>query len=210
MTITDILSFLRKPAAGSAALRIKLEEVTSALPDAEATVGRLATERASKLLDASDRELEAIEKAGADARRALDRLRAAREEIARRLDEAERDEARAALDAARAEAEKLAEATAERVRREYARAAKTIAALVAEIDVAERRVADVNEKMVAAGRLDDLLRPVEARAIPEPPEVRPEPFRLAACSLVPAPGFSGLGLARDRAEVAGFVAAQIG
>ena len=68
----------------------------------------------------------------------------------------------------------------------------------------------MNEKLVAAGRLDDLLRPVESRAIPEPLEVLPGPYRLGACSLVPAPGFDGLGVARDRAEFAGIVAAQLG
>lgn len=209
MHIHDIMSFLRKPASGSEALRSKLHEVEAAIPKAEAEAARLAADRAGKLLSADDREIERIERAEADARRSVDRLRAASEEIARRLSIVEADEAKAALDAARAEAEKLAEATAERVRREYARAAKTIAALVAEIDVAERRVAEVNEHLAAVGR-DDLLPPVEARAIPEPEHVLAGPFRLGACSLVPAPGFAGLGVARDRAEVAGFVSEVIG
>lgn len=210
MNITDVPSFLRKPASGSAALRAKLSEVAEAIPTADTEVARLASDRAAKLLSASDSEIEKIERAEADARRAVDRLRAAQEELTRRLDEAEREEARAALDAERAEAERVAAETAERVRRDYAKAARTIAGLVAEIEVAERRVAEVNAKLADAGRLDDLLKPVEARAIPEPPEVRPEPFKLGACSLVPALGFDGLGVARERAEMAGFVAAQLG
>lgn len=210
MNIHNILEFLRRPASGSEALRSKLAQIAEAIPQAEAEAARLASERAAKLLDATDRELEAIEKTHANARRAVDRLRAAHAELQRRLAVAEADEAGAALDAERAEAEKLAEATAERVRREYAKAAKTIAGLVDDLDKAERHVAEVNAKLANAGRFEDLLRPVEARAIPEPEEVRPEPFRLAACSLVPAPGFSGLGVARESGVWAGIVAAQLG
>lgn len=208
--IPNILSFLRTPATGSEALRAKFAEVAEAIPQAEAEAARLAAERSARLLDADDKTLEAVERAHADARRAVDRLRAAHAELQRRLAVAEAGEARTKLDAERAEAEKLAEATAEKVRREYAKAAKTIAGLVDDLDKAERAVATVNERLAAAGRFDDLIKPVESRAIPEPAEVRPEPFRLGACSLVPAPGFSGLGLARDRAEIAGMVAAQIG
>lgn len=210
MNITNILDFLRRPASGSAALRAKLDEVTNALPEAEATVARLAAERAAGLLDASDAALEKVERAHADARRAVDRLRAAQEELTRRLDEAEREEARAALDAERADAERLAAETADRVRRDYAKAAKTIATLVAETDVAERRVAEVNAKLEAAGRFNEMVKPCESRAIPEPEHVLPGPYKLAACSLVPAPGFGGIGLARERAIVAGIVAAQLG
>ena len=208
--IENVLGFLRTAETGSEALRRKLQEVAAAIPDAEAEAARLAAERAAKLLSATEREIEQIERAEADARRAVDRLNAAREEIARRLSSAEADEAKAKLDSDRAEAERLAEATAERVRREYARAAKVIAGLVADLDVAEKAVVAVNARLEAAGRLDDLLRPVESRAIPEPAEVRPEPFKLYSASLPPAPGFGGLGLARDRAEVAGIIAAQLG
>lgn len=207
--IPNVLGFLRTPASGSDALRSKLAEIAEAIPQAEAEVSRLGADRASKLLTAPDREIEAIEKVEADARRAVDRLIAAREEIGRRLALAEAEEAKARLDADRADAEKIATETAERVRREYPKAARVISGLVDDLDKAERSVAAVNERLAAAGRLDDLLRPVEARAIPEPEEVRPEPFRLSACSLVPAPGFAGLGIARDRAEVAGIVAAMV-
>ena len=210
MSITNILDFLRRPASGSDALRSKLREVETAIPGAEAEAARLAAERAAKLLDASDRELEAIEKAGADARRTVDRLHAARDELARRLATAEADEARAKLDAEREAAERLAVETAEKVRRDYVKAARIIAALVDDLDVAEKAVSAVNDRLAAAGRFDDLLKPVEARAIPEPAEVRPEPFRLYAASLPPAPGFAGLGRARDQAEIAGFVAERIG
>lgn len=210
MTITEILSFLRKPATGSEALRAKLAEVAEAIPGAEAEAARLAAERSGLLLSASDREIEKIERAEADARRAADRLRAASEELTRRLAVAEADEARAVLDAEREAAERLAAETAERVRREYPKAARVISGLVDDLDKAERAVAAVNERLAAAGRFDDMLKPVESRAIPEPDHVLPGPFRLAACSLVPAPGFYGLGGARDRAEIAGIVADQMG
>ncbi len=208
--IENVLAFLRTPATGSAALKAKWSEVETAIPAAEAEAARLAAERAGKLLTADDREIERIEKAEADARRTLDRLRAAREELARRLSVAEAEEAKAALDADREAAEKLAVETAERVKREYTKAARAIAALVDAIEVAEKAVVAVNAKLSDAGRFDDLLKPVEARAIPEPAHVMPGPYKLAAASLPPAPGFSGLGLARDRAEVAGIVAAQLG
>lgn len=210
MSIPEILSFLRKPASGSAALRSKLAEVETAIPAAESTVARLAAERSSRLLDADDKALERIEADHASAVRSVDRLRAARDELSRRLAIAEADEARAALDRDRADAEKLATETAEKVRSQYVKAARTIAALVDDLDRAERRVAEVNAKLADAGRFDDLIKPVEARAIPEPDEVRPEPFKLYTASLPPAPGFAGLGLARDRAEIAGVVAAMVG
>jgi len=117
--INNVLSFLRTPASGAEALRSKLAEVADAIPAAESEVARLASERAAKLLDATDRELELIERAGADARRALDRLRAASEELARRLAVAETEEARAALDRDRADAERIAAETANRVAKEY-------------------------------------------------------------------------------------------
>ena len=212
MSMNDILQFLRRPASGSAALRAKLTEIVEAIPNAEQEASRLATERAVKLLDASDRELEAIEKAGADARRTVDRLRAAREEIARRLAVAEADEARAALDAEREAAEKIAAETAARVAKVYPRAAREIAALVDDLARAEAAVAAVNARLADAGRADESLPEVESRALPEPTEVSPLPFKLRSASLPPAPtlGFPGLGLARDRAEIAGHVAAQLG
>ena len=207
--LTNVLSFLRTPATGSMALRSKLAEVSEAIPTAEAEAAQLAAERAGLLLTATDSEIEKIERREANARRSVDRLRAASEELTRRLAVAEASEAKAALDTERAEAEKIAAETTERVRRDYAKAARTIAGLVDDLDKAERRVAEVNEKLAAAGRLDDLLRPVEARAIPEPPEVLAAPYKLAAASLPPAPGFPGLGVARERAEWAGVVASQI-
>ena len=208
--IENVLAFLRTPATNAEALRAKLAEVSEAIPNAEQEAARLAADRAGLLITAPDREIEAVERREADTRRALDRLRAASEELARRLAVAEAEEAKARLDADRAEAEKTAAAVAAKVRDRYPKIGRELAALVHEVEQAEARVACVNEALVAAGRLDDLLRPVEARAIPEPPEVLPGPYRLGACSLVPAPGFPGLGVARERAEIAGVVASQIG
>ena len=204
--IPNILALLRTPASGSAALRSKLAEIVEAIPAAEAEVARLASERAAKLLDASDRELEAIEKAGADARRTVDRLHAARDELARRLATAEADEAKARLDAARADAERLAIETAEKVRREYVKAARVIATLVADLDAAEAAVAAVNARLIEAGRADEVLPEVEQRALPTPEGLYEVPYRLRnAASLPPAPGFGGLGRARDAALVAGMI-----
>ena len=209
--ISDVLNFLRKPATSAEALRAKLADVTNALPEAGATVSRLATERAAKLLDATDRELEAIERAEADARRAVDRLRAASEELTRRLAVAEAEEARAALDADREAAERQAEATADRVRKEYARAAKTIAALVADLDVAEKAVAAINSRLIEAGRGDEALPEVEERALPAPEGLLAAPWRLRnAASLPPCAGFEGLGRAREAGGWAGVVRDQLG
>ncbi len=206
MNIPDILSFLRRPASGSDALRSKLAEVETAIPAAEAEASRLSAERAGKLLSADDREIERIEKAEADARRALDRLRAAREEIARRLALAEAEEARAALDRDRADADRLATETAEKVRREYVKAARVIATLVADLDAAEAAVAAVNARLIEAGRADEVLPEVEQRALPTPEGLYEVPYRLRnAASLPPAPGFGGLGRARDAALVAGMI-----
>lgn len=210
--INDVLGFLRKPATGSEALRAKLAEIVEAIPQAEAEAARLAAERAGKLLSADDREIERIEKAGADARRSLDRLHAARDELARRLAIAEADEARAALDAERAEAEKIAVAIAGKVKDRYPKIGRELASLILELEAAEAAVARVNVKLADADRADECLPEVESRALPEPAEVFALPFKLRSASLPPAPtlGFDGLGLARERAEIAGVVEAMIG
>lgn len=209
--IPNILEFLRRPASGAEALRAKLSEVEAAIPTAEAEAARLAADRAGLLLSADDREIEKIERAEADARRAVDRLRAAREEIARRLSSAEVDEAKAALDAERAEAEKLAEATAEKVRSQYVKAARVIATLVDDLARAEASVAAVNSRLEAAGRGDELLPEVEERALPAPEGLLAAPWRLRnAASLPPCAGFDGLGKARESGIWAGVVRDQIG
>ena len=203
--IPNILDFLRKPAAGAAALRQKLDEIEQAIPDAEAEAVRLAAERAGLLLTAADKEIEAIERRHADARRNLDRLCAAREEISKRLAETEAEEAVAALDAEREAAEKLAAATADRVRKEYARAAKTILSLIEAIEDAEARVRAVNTKLFAAGRTVDLVAEVEPRALPVPERIGPGLRLRNTVSLRPDPArnFPGYGLGRQVAEVAG-------
>lgn len=210
--LPNILAFLRTPASGSEALRAKLAEIVEAIPTAEQEVARLAAERSSRLLDADDKALERIEADHASAVRNLDRLVAAKAEIAKRLAQAEADEAKAALDAERAEAEKIAVETAAKVAKRYPALGRELAALVEEVERAEALVAKVNAALIAAGRVNELLPEVEPRAIPEPAHVMPGPYKLAAASLPPAPtlGFLGIGRAREQAEIAGFVASQIG
>lgn len=204
--IENVLAFLRTPAASSEALRTKLLEVERLIPEAEAEASRLAVERAGLLLSASDREIEAVERREADARRAVDRLRAAQEELARRLDEAERAEARAALDADRVDAERLAAETAARVTKEYPAAARKIAALVDDLARAEAAVAAVNSRLVDAGRGDEVLPEVEQRALPAPDGLYDVPHRLRnSVSLPPCNGFDGAGRAREAALVAGMI-----
>ena len=204
--IENVLAFLRTPASGSDALRAKLAEIVEAIPTAEQEVARLAAERSSRLLDADDKALERIEADHASAVRNLDRLVAAKAEIARRLDEAERAEARAALDAARDEAERMATETAAKVAKVYPRAAREIASLVEDLARAEAAVAAVNSRLIEAGRGGEVLAEVEQRVLPTPDGLYEVPHRLRnAVSLPPCNGFDGLGRARDAALVAGMI-----
>lgn len=201
----NILEFLRKPASTAADLASKLAEIETAIPVARAEADRLAAERHDRLLTATDAELEKLERRIADARREADRLDAAREHVAARHSEAVAAEARAALDREIAETAAAADHMVERIRRDYPKLAKSIAALVSDLSAAEARVVAINEKLIAAGRATECTAPVEDRAIQFATVSGRHLFRLNTINLPPAPGFVGLGVSLEYAALDGLV-----
>ncbi len=200
----SILEFLRKPASSSVDLREKAAEIAAAIPIAETEASRLTAERASRLLDASDKDLEAIERQIADVQRNADRLRAAEEEISRRLVAAEADEARRALTARRDEVERQARAVANRLRTRYPELGRELAEMIGELEIAEQAVADLNSELIEAGRAGERLAGIEERIVPEDPHIRRDLTSVRSASLPPFVGFDGLGLAKARADIGGY------
>jgi chromosome segregation ATPase len=159
-----ILEKLRRPASSAAELRDKLAEVTEALPAAEKAVADAEARRSAGLLELADAALEKIEADLARCRRDRDRLRAAEEELHRRITEAEAAEAGARLDAERALVEKRAAAIAARLRPEYEKHASVIVALLSDLVEAEEAVRAVNVLLHEAGRADTVAA-VETRVV---------------------------------------------
>jgi hypothetical protein len=160
----QILEKLRRPGTTAAELKVKLSEVEEALPAAETALADADAARAAGLLTLPDTALERIEAEMARARRDRDRLRAAEEELHRRIKEAETAEAGAKLDAERALVEKRAAMLAARLRGEYEKHAGAIVTLLSDLDDTENAVKAVNLLLHEAGRADNVAA-VEARVV---------------------------------------------
>ena len=148
-------------------LRRGLETATQEAADANA--------RRTALLIGSDgaigsRELELADsecRMTADRNRALDEaFRAISEKIAETEHTLARNRAFAALEAERDAAEAEAQAVAKLLKTRYPALAKELVALLERLGAAEKAVAAVNEKLVEAGRVDELLAEVEWRSMP--------------------------------------------
>lgn len=103
-----LLDILRRPATTAAELRTKLEALDQEA--AEAAVAAAEAARREALLGGTDKDVDKAEAALTAAHRELDRLVAAREELAARIPAAEIAERDAALIAERAEIETEADA----------------------------------------------------------------------------------------------------
>ena len=146
---------------------------------------------------------ERIEARAAKAKRDLDRAFAAEAELSRQLAEAEAAEARSALTAERDVVAARAKRLTAKLVTEYVKAASLIAALLDELATVETAVSDVNAKLDAAGRPDDMLPRVEEAVVPSTSSGAR--IRLGTASLPPVPGFGGLGWGRVEAERYGII-----
>ena len=181
-------------AASAAAIREALSEID--LASLERAVSAAECERTEALLSGSEKAVERAESALDAARRDLERARAAREALAQRLAEAEEGEAQRALEVARREVEKAAAAVAARLKRDYAEASQKIVAAFTALDEAEAMVAELNERLRAAGVPP--VDPVESRAFPVPPQFNgPTVAVQRLTSLRPVPGCDGSGPGRE-------------
>lgn len=196
----EALKKLAGGAASAASIREALSQID--LASLERTVIAAEGERTEALLSGSEKAVERAETALDAARRDLERARAAREALTQRLQEAEENEALKALEVARREVEKAAAAVAARLKRDYADASQKIIAAFAALDEAEAMVADLNDRLRAAGLPP--VDPVEGRAFPVPPQFNaPTVAVQRLTSLRPVPGSPGYGDARTTFEVLG-------
>jgi hypothetical protein len=201
----DLVKRLRAAPETSAALHDTLREIEAALPAARAALADAEQDRAGLLLTGDDRSVVAAEAVIQRARIDLDRLVAASGEAARRAAEAEAREKREALDAERSAVEKRAAAVAKRLISEYGKHAGALVDLLQESVDADAMVAAVNAKLMEARR-DDLIRPVEERAVPIGPHGMIRNVLRDCTSLLPIDGSPGWGFGRGYAAVHGFKA----
>jgi chromosome segregation ATPase len=195
----QILEKLRRPGTTAAELKVKLSEVEEALPAAETALADAEAARSAGLLTLPDTALERVEAEMARARRDRDRLRAAEEELVRRVAEADAAEAKAALDQERAVVEKRAAAIAGRLRSEYEKHASAIVALLSDLDEAEEAVRAVNVLLHEAGRADTVAA-VEARVVGAGRNFEGTVGLMALTSLRPIGACRGWGAGRLAAE----------
>lgn len=124
---------------------INLAELREAVDAAQAR-------RTAQLLDGSGADVRTAEKQAAAATLALERGEAALAELERRLAEARAAEAEAALKKRHAEAVQARDAVVQKVRRDYAAAAKTILQVIAADEAAAAQVKSVNDEIFADDR----------------------------------------------------------
>ena len=163
----SILDLLRRPRATAADLRRALAELP---PDTGAVaLQTLEGRRRAMLLDgSSDDAIEKVDRELAAARR--ERVAAAREELGKRLPEAEQAEALDALTAERDAAETEARAVADLFARRYGALVDELLGLMHRLGEAEETAMAANRRLEAAG-FDDRVPPVEGRITAEPPLV---------------------------------------
>jgi hypothetical protein len=150
----------------AAALKVGLAEID--LATLARAVDEAMRRRDRLLLDGNDKEVLAAEAEISSARIAFDRGKALRQEIERRIVDAEVIEAKAALDAERDRVDAEAAAVAADLQREYPKLQEAMTNLLERVDASDTAVQAVNEKLGNAGRGDERLEGPEWRARPRP------------------------------------------
>lgn len=150
----------------SAELRAARDEIDEAALNR--AVGAAEAALRDALVGGDEKAVERAEQQVVTARRSLDRARAAIEIISERVVVAEQAEAAATLDAERAAVEAEAQAAADAIRKMWPGLQTKMVALLNRLDAAEAAVAEVNRRLHAAGRGDDVVDDVEWRARPRP------------------------------------------
>ena len=183
-------------------------ELRTARDDIDEAALRRAVEaaevsRCDALLTGDDEAIEKAEQEVAAARRNLDRARAAAEVLGERIALAEQAEAGAALDAERAAVEAEARATADAIRKAWPSLQLKMVALLDRLDAAEQAVSEVNRKLHAAGRGEEVVQSVEWRARPRPRFQHEAVMSITSNVMlpdIPEWGVSGYGEAISRAS----------
>ncbi|TMV03144.1 hypothetical protein [Brucella haematophila] len=156
-------------------------------------------ERARLLLEGTDADIQTAEQKIDAARIALDRGRAASEEITARIGKAEQNEAEDAFQAERAAVEKKADDAAKNLAKVYPEASKVIIQALELLMQAQAEVDNFNSRCIARERADDRIDDVENRAWGETDWRRyPQYGVIANTSLRPTPTTPGFGSGRQQ------------
>jgi hypothetical protein len=140
-------------------------------------------------MEGDDATLDGLEAQIRAARRQVERMTEMHNQITTAIQEAEVREAADALTAERAAAEAEAVAVAKALRTAYPKIATELVALLNRLETAESAVQAMNEKLIRAGRMDELLAEVETRAFPVGPhEYAPNMSILGRTTLAEKPG----------------------
>ncbi len=173
-------------------LKAALTEID--LPRLEDNLNAANAERQRLLLDGDDAAILAAERKIEAARIALDRGRAATEEISLRIAQAERDEAEAVFQAERAAIDAKANEAAALLVKVYPRASAEIIAALDALAEAEAAVGQFNSRCSREDRHEDRLDPVENRAWKETDWRRQGQYGVhASTSLRPTASTAGYG-----------------
>lgn len=160
-----IVELIRGPLRSPADLRAALADLGDCSNAVE--IEAAEAKRREALISGGEADVERADKALALAHRKRDRLAASREELEKRLAEAEAKDAADQLTAQRAEAERAAQDCLKFLKR-YPALAKEIVAGLEALLAAEQAVAAVNMRLAEAGRIDERLELVESRVVPVP------------------------------------------
>lgn len=157
------------------------------------------SERARLLLEGTDADIQTAEQKIDAARIALDRGRAASEEITARIGKAEQIEAEEAFQAERTAVEKKADDAAKNLAKVYPEASKVIIQALELLMQAQAEVDNFNSRCIAHERTDDRIEDVENRAWGETDWRRyPQYGVIANTSLRPTPTTPGFGSGRQQ------------
>lgn len=181
----------------SATLKTVLAKIDLAKLQADLEAAR--SERARLLLEGTDADIQTAEQKIDAARIALDRGRAATEEITARIAKAEQIEAEEAFQAERAAVEKKADDAAKNLAKVYPEASKVIIQALEVLMQAQAEVDNFNSRCIARERTDDRIEDVENRAWGETDWRRyPQYGVIANTSLRPTPTTPGFGSGRQQ------------
>ncbi|MEA1835176.1 hypothetical protein U8607_24115 [Methylobacterium durans] len=172
-------------------------DVAAALDQARLEIAEAKNQRAvaeqayaDGLLHLDDGALKALIEARQEAMIRHDRAELLVSTLEQKLVATREAEAVAALTAERDAAEREAAAVADLVRVEYPKLAATLVSLLQRLEAADKQAGIVNEKLTEAGRRGDIVRDVQARALPDAGQYHPGHSIWNGTLLKEIPGFA--------------------
>jgi hypothetical protein len=189
-SLKALIGTARAKSAPSADLAAAVPEARREVEAAERAEAAAASAYAEGLLRLDDRELQALIDGRTRAKIRRDRAQMLLSTLETNLSAAREAEAIAALTTERAVVERELTTISGLIRTEYPKLATALVAMLERLEAADTAITAVNEKLMIAGRHDEILPDVQSHALPKPGPHEIAPSIWGPTRLAEIPGFA--------------------